>query len=80
MEARVAKLEAAAEHLQVQLGDVKVSVEHSRSLLEQMIDRLARIETDLKHLPTKTTLTWGAVAFFVAMAGAVAGIVALNNS
>jgi hypothetical protein len=45
-----------------------------------MIDRLARIETDLKHLPTKTTLTWGAVAFFVAMAGAVAGIVALNNS
>lgn len=71
MRERVAKLEATTEHL-------ARDASHTRSLLEQMIDRLARIESRIDDLPTKTALTWGAILFFVALVGAVAGIVALN--
>lgn len=71
MEQRVAKLEATADHL-------TRDASHTRTLLEQMIDRLARIETRLDNLPTKTAMTWGAIGFFVAMLAAIAGILALN--
>lgn len=67
MEARVARLEAAVDHIQADLADVKADVRNTNALLMQMVDRFARVEERLQHTPTTTAMVWGGLGLFVTL-------------
>lgn len=83
MEARVAKLEATASHIERDVADLRTDVRSIKDSAADLRERLARVEENVRHLPSKgfivtcTLLTFsflGGIALFAPKLQALIGI------
>lgn len=65
MEARIARLEASAAHLERDVGEMRVDMKDAR-------ERLTRVEVKIDHLPTKGWAFKATLAFLTAVAALIA--------
>lgn len=72
MEPRVAKLEAAAEHIQKDIGDIKSDVRDFRNAITTLNGSTATLTERVAHLPSKGFVVTAAVTALTVTAALIA--------